>query len=957
MMSDRRFDELIDYGIRRQLLREDDRVWAYNQILMILQADSDDAIREPEGKAESRCESEADSDALSGLLDRLCEAGLNTGALQDGGVVSRDLFDTKLMGVLTPRPSEVRTEFARRYAVSPETATDWFYAFSQDTNYIRRDRIRRDMRWKVSTEYGELDITINLSKPEKDPRAIAAAKQLPQSAYPRCQLCLENEGYAGRLDHPARENHRIIPLQLDGNRWYFQYSPYVYYNEHCIVFNAQHVPMKIDGGTFRRLLDFVGQFPHYFVGSNADLPIVGGSILSHDHFQGGHYTFAMEKAPVETPLELRDFPNVKAGIVKWPLSVIRLSSADAETLAQAAERILDAWRGYTDEDAFIFAETDGVPHNTITPIARRRGEAFELDLVLRNNITTEEHPLGVYHPHAELHHIKKENIGLIEVMGLAVLPSRLKEEMRQLAGVLAAGGDLRADESIAHHADWAESLREKYVFDRGNVDEILRQEIGRVFLQVLEHAGVYRRTPEGKEAFLRFCRTAGLCLPDEGAEPVSATARQDAPGTTDRLRHLLAAGALDERIREVYMTEDVSRHLARVQRVLDLYDAQFGQEAASGDMALFSAPGRTELGGNHTDHQRGCVLAASVSLDLLSAAAPNGTDTVRLASEGYGVLEVDLSDLSVHPEEQNRTEALIRGIAAAVREKGFRPGGFTAAVISDVPGGSGLSSSAAFETLIGVIFNRLFCRDSLDAVEIAKVGQYAENVYFGKPCGLMDQMACSVGGAIAIDFVNPEMPQVTRIPFSFRDSGYRLCIIDTGADHADLTEDYAAIPAEMKRVARAFGKEVLREVPEEQFLRELQSLRKSCGSRAVLRASHFYKENARVRTETEALLNNDFQAFLRASEQSGRSSFMYLQNVFSPRFPDQQAVAVALMSAEHILGGRGICRVHGGGFAGTIQAFVPEEMAEEFRRKMEAVLGEGCCMFLQIRPYGGIVLA
>ncbi len=513
-MSDRRIEALIDYGIRKQLLREDDRVWAYNQILMILQADSDEALRasdiSADGGSETALPGTEDGDSPAGILDSLCRAALKTGALGDEGIVSRDLYDTKLMGVLTPRPSDVRDRFRELYENSPETATAWFYAFSRDTNYIRRDRIRRDIRWQTSTEYGDLDITINLSKPEKDPKAIAAARKLPQSAYPKCQLCMENEGYAGRLDHPARENHRIIPLLLDGDRWYFQYSPYVYYNEHCIVFNEKHVPMKINEGAFRRLLDFVGQFPHYFVGSNADLPIVGGSILSHDHFQGGHYTFAMEKAPVETPLVCGEFPRVRAGIVKWPLSVIRLSSEDDGALLQLAGRILAAWRGYTDEKAFIFAETGGEPHNTITPIARRRGAAFELDLVLRNNITTEEHPLGVYHPHAELHHIKKENIGLIEVMGLAVLPARLKEEMRLLGEVLADGGDPRADERTAPHAEWADGLRARYAFDRDNVDEILKKEIGRVFMQVLEHAGVYKRTSEGKEAFLRFCRMAGL---------------------------------------------------------------------------------------------------------------------------------------------------------------------------------------------------------------------------------------------------------------------------------------------------------------------------------------------------------------------------------------------------------------------------------------------------------------
>ena len=457
---------------------------------------------------------------------------------------------------------------------------------------------------------------------------------------------------------------------------------------------------------------------------------------------------------------------------------------------------------------------------------------------------------------------------------------------------------------------------------------------------------------------------------------------------TEKLRKQLESGALDGRLQEIYLTEDPAEQRARAGKVLDMYDARFAAEAgadiemsgsvgvpsgsagteaggkaaqdnapACGPVELFSAPGRTELGGNHTDHQRGCVLAASVSLDLMAAAAPNGTSMVVLESEGYEVLRVDVSDETVHPEEVNQTASLIRGIAAAIRQRGYQPEGFNACVTSDVPGGSGLSSSAAFETLIGVIFNHMFCGDALDAVEIAKIGQYAENVYFGKPCGLMDQMACSVGGAIAIDFEKQEEPQITKIPFSFADSGYQLCIINSGADHADLTEDYAAVPAEMKSVAQYFGKEVLREVPEEQFRGSIASLRKACGDRAVLRAAHFYRENDRVEAESAALRAGDFQAYLRTAKESGYSSFMYLQNVYSSRFPEQQAVAVALMTAEHLLGGEGACRVHGGGFAGTIQAFVPADQVEAFRHEMERVLGKGCCNVLQIRPYGGIVIA
>ena len=428
---------------------------------------------------------------------------MENGRIEDG-TTSRDLFDTELMGRLTPRPSQVIRAFRTRYEESPEAATDWYYQFSQDTDYILRYRIAKDVKWVAPTPYGDLDITINLSKPEKDPRAIAAAKTAPQGGYPKCQLCREHEGYAGRMNHPARQNHRIIPITIDGKDWFFQYSPYVYYNEHCIVFNGQHVPMKIDRSAFRKLLDFVKQFPHYFVGSNADLPIVGGSILSHDHFQGGRYTFAMEKAPVEKPVSFPDFEDVECGIVKWPMSVIRLRSADDDRLVDLAEKILTTWRGYTDEAAFIFAETDGEPHNTITPIARMRDGKFELDLVLRDNITTEEYPLGVYHPHQELHHIKKENIGLIEVMGLAVQPSRLKGELADLADALAEGRDIRSDEALEKHADWAEELQTRYTFTRENAMGILQKEVGVVFATVLEHAGVYKCTDEGRTAFLRF---------------------------------------------------------------------------------------------------------------------------------------------------------------------------------------------------------------------------------------------------------------------------------------------------------------------------------------------------------------------------------------------------------------------------------------------------------------------
>ena len=490
-MRDQAIKDLVGYAVRTGLIEESDRTWAVNALLEAMRLDN---WEEPQEARERPLE-----DILRKLLDDAAARGL----IHDD-VTSRDLFDTELMGRLTPRPSQVIQDFFRRYQASPKEATDWLYRFSQDTDYIRRYRIARDVKWQAATAYGELDITINLSKPEKDPRAIAAAKAAPQSGYPKCLLCKENEGYAGRLNHPARQNHRVIPVTINGEDWFLQYSPYVYYNEHCIVFNGRHTPMKIEKATFRKLLDFVKQFPHYFVGSNADLPIVGGSILSHDHFQGGCYTFAMERAPIEQTVAFRDFPDVEAGIVKWPMSVIRLRCADDRRLVELADRILAAWRGYTDEAAFIFAETDGEMHNTITPIARMREGQLELDLVLRNNITTEEYPLGVYHPHQELHHIKKENIGLIEVMGLAVLPARLKDELHGVAQALVRGDDLRQDETLRKHADWADELKTRYTFTADNAEELLRREVGTVFAAVLEHAGVYKCTPEGREAFLRF---------------------------------------------------------------------------------------------------------------------------------------------------------------------------------------------------------------------------------------------------------------------------------------------------------------------------------------------------------------------------------------------------------------------------------------------------------------------
>lgn len=492
-MIDQAIADLIGYALHTRLIEPADQVWAVNRLLPALGLDAWEEMPAAERPL---------GDILQGLSDWAAVHHL----IEDDQT-GRELFDTELMGRLTPRPSQVVRAFWDNYKVSPQTATDWFYRFCMDTNYIRRDRIARDVKWKAATPYGELDITINLSKPEKDPRAIAAAKTAPQSGYPRCALCRQNEGYAGRLNHPARQNHRVIPVTINGENWFFQYSPYVYYNEHCIVLNGSHTPMKIDRAAFCKLLDFVRQFPHYFVGSNADLPIVGGSILSHDHFQGGRYTFAMEKAPIEQPVVFPGFEDIEAGIVKWPLSVIRISGICQERLVELAVRILTAWRCYTDEDAFIFAETEGEPHNTITPIARRREDRYELDLVLRNNIATPEYPLGVFHPHQELHHIKKENIGLIEVMGLAVLPSRLKQEMAALADALVTGRDICQDELLAKHADWAEELKTRYTFTAQNAEEILQQEIGKVFATVLEHAGVFKCTPEGRIAFHKFIKS------------------------------------------------------------------------------------------------------------------------------------------------------------------------------------------------------------------------------------------------------------------------------------------------------------------------------------------------------------------------------------------------------------------------------------------------------------------
>ncbi len=507
MLSDS-IKKLVVYGLETGLVPSCEAVYTTNLLLDLFH---EEYYEEPAEKIQNV--------DLESTLQELLDEAVKRGIIEDS-IGYRDLFDTKLMNCLVPRPSDVQKTFWEKYKVSPHMATDWFYKFSQDTDYIRRYRAKKDLRWKVASDYGDIDITINLAKPEKDPKAIAAAGKAKSSSYPKCLLCAENEGYAGTLTHPARENHRIIPITINGSPWGLQYSPYGYYNEHCIAFNFQHIPMKIDHAAFAKLFDFVGQFPHYFLGSNADLPIVGGSILSHDHFQGGHYTFAMAKAKIEIPYTVPGFEDVESGIVKWPLSVFRIRSEKPERLIELADKVLAAWRKYTDEDAFIFAETDGVPHNTITPIARIAGGKYEMDLTLRNNITTPERPLGVYHPRPSYFHIKKENIGLIEVMGLAVLPSRLKTEMNSLGSLLAEGrsagrpdseivASVRENEELCKHADWVGEFLPKHPqLSSENVWGILQEEIGHVFTGVLEDAGVYKWTEEGHKAFLKFLKEA-----------------------------------------------------------------------------------------------------------------------------------------------------------------------------------------------------------------------------------------------------------------------------------------------------------------------------------------------------------------------------------------------------------------------------------------------------------------
>ena len=488
--------ELINYGIKNNLIEKDDEIVVRNQLIDAIGLEN---WENPEEISETR--------SVQAILDDIIEYSCKNGIIPETNA-SKDLFDTKIMGIFTPLPSSVRKKFYSEYENSPKNATEWYYKFSKDVNYVRSERIEKDIKWKYNCEYGELDITINMSKPEKDPRDIANAKKSKAVNYPKCQLCIENEGYAGRSNHPARQNLRPVPVEISGKEWYLQYSPYGYYNEHCILFNKEHTPMVIDKDVFGKLFDFVEKFPHYFIGSNADLPIVGGSILTHEHFQGGNYTFAMAKAPVEYEFKLENYPDVKSGIVKWPMSVIRLSSENRKSLEKASAEILEKWRKYTDADVSIYAETDGEPHNTITPIARKKGDIFEIDLVLRNNLTTKERPFGLYHPNESLHHIKKENIGLIEVMGLAVLPSRLSSELEELRKAMLECKNIYQIDSLKHHAEWADEVKAKHPeFNEANSKEIIETETGLVFKKVLEDSGVFKRNEEGKNAFIKFTET------------------------------------------------------------------------------------------------------------------------------------------------------------------------------------------------------------------------------------------------------------------------------------------------------------------------------------------------------------------------------------------------------------------------------------------------------------------
>lgn len=485
---------LINYGITQNLITKADQFVVQNQLMEALHLTDwqlSGAGTEPDA-------------SIDAILQPLVEYACSNGIIADTAA-SRDLFDTKLMGILTRMPHEMIAKFQERYQESPEAATDWYFDISQKLNYVRAGRIAKDKKWKYASEYGMLDITINRSKPEKDPRDIAAARNQKAAAYPKCQLCPENAGFAGNPNHPARQNLRPIPMQIDGQNWELQYSPYGYYHEHCIVFNDAHVPMKVDHAIFEKLFDVLDFLPHYFIGSNADLPIVGGSILSHEHFQGGHYTFPMAVAPIEIPVSLAAYPNVQAGILKWPMSVVRLSSTNRKELSDACNTILEQWRSYSDATVGIYAETDGTPHNTITPIARKKGDAYECDLVLRNNRTSEDRPLGIFHPNPSLHHIKKENIGLIEVMGLAVLPARLAVELDVLKKAMLQHEDLTANPQTASHAVWAAEVQKQHPeFCEENAEAILQAEVGKVFEQVLCDAGVFKRDEAGKTAFLKF---------------------------------------------------------------------------------------------------------------------------------------------------------------------------------------------------------------------------------------------------------------------------------------------------------------------------------------------------------------------------------------------------------------------------------------------------------------------
>lgn len=496
---DQRILQLVEYGLQKKLIEKEERFYTINLLLDLIHQESID-LSAWENKGEEPLN-------LVEILEGLLEIAIERGIIENS-IVDRDLFDAKLMNALLARPSQIQKTFQTLYQKDPKAATDWFYKLSQDSNYIRRDRIAKDEHWITSSEYGEIEISINLSKPEKDPKAIAAAKNTIQSNYPKCQLCMENEGYAGRVNHPGRSNHRIIPIVIDRENWGFQYSPYVYFNEHCIVLNQKHIPMTIEPTTFSKLFDFLDLFPHYFIGSNADLPIVGGSILSHEHFQGGNHEFAMAKASIEKEFSLPSFPEVKMGIVHWPLSVIRLSSRNRSPLEKAAAHILKAWREYSDESVGIVAKENGVDHNTITPIARKKNGHYELDLVLRCNVTSDNHPLGVFHPHEEWHHIKKENIGLIEVMGLAILPARLKKEMADLKEALLLKKDPATIPSLEKHAKWAKEIIKRHPeLNEQNAEAIFQEEVGQVFLHVLEDAGVFKNGKEGRQAFTRFIAT------------------------------------------------------------------------------------------------------------------------------------------------------------------------------------------------------------------------------------------------------------------------------------------------------------------------------------------------------------------------------------------------------------------------------------------------------------------